>query len=489
MIVLPRAARWVDDRLRISRVSRTALSKVFPDHWTFMMGEIALYSFVVLVGTGIYLTLFFQPSMAEKTYDGSYAPLYGQKMSAAYASTVELSWDVRGGLLMRQAHHWAALIFLGAIFVHLCRIYFTAAFRRPREINWVIGLTMLILGMLNGFAGYSLPDDLLSATGLRVANAVLLSMPVVGPWLAFFLFGSEFPGDQVVSRLYPVHVLLIPGLLIALITAHMGILIRQKHTHFPGKGRRDSNVVGSTMWPTYAFRSISLLCGVTGVCFLLGGLAQINPVWLWGPFEPGSVLAPAQPDWYVGWIDGGLRAYPAWDIVVSGHRIPGLFVPAVVFPTVLFLVMYAWPWIDKLITSDDEPHHVLARPRRSPLRAAVGVYVIALFVVLLLTSGSDIFARYAQLPVASVLRVLRVVILIAPLVLALVAWFVTRALRDSEAEHLAEMEVRAVTGAVPLLRKVPPPPVEAGAEGPPQPVAPRQPVESSDGPEGWEAEA
>jgi ubiquinol-cytochrome c reductase cytochrome b subunit len=346
---------------------------------------------------------------------------------------------------------------------------------------------MLVLAMVNGYVGYSLPDDLLSATGLRIANAVLLSIPVVGTWLAFFVFGSEFPGDQVIARLYPVHVLLVPALLALLITAHMVILIRQKHSQFPGPGRRETNVVGSTMWPTYAFRSLSLLCGVTAVCLLLGGLAQINPIWLWGPFEPGDVLAPAQPDWYVGWLDGALRAYPAWDIVVGGYRVPGLFVPTVVFPTVLFIIMYAWPWIDKITNRDDEFHQILARPRQSPFRVAVGVYAVSLFVVLLMTSGSDILARYAHLPVASVLRVLRVVILLAPVIMAVVAWFITRSLRDGEADHLAEVPVRDVTAAVPLLRRVPPPPVEAGAGGRPQPVEARQTVPSADAPEGWEA--
>src|SRR3954468_18524438 len=208
--MLGRLLGWFDDRLGASRFARSALNKVFPDNWSFMLGEIALYSFVVLVLTGTYLTFFFDPGSKEVTYHGSYKPLVGVRMTEAYRSTVRLSFDVRAGLVFRQIHHWAALVFLAAIVAHLCRIFFTGAFRRPRELNWLIGVTLLLLAIANGFAGYSLPDDLLSGTGLRVANAFMLSIPVIGPHLAFFAFNGEFPGTSIISRLYIVHVLLVP---------------------------------------------------------------------------------------------------------------------------------------------------------------------------------------------------------------------------------------------------------------------------------------
>src|SRR5256885_11041594 len=251
-----RLARWFDDRLGASRFARSALDKAFPDHWSFLLGEIAMYCFVVLVLTGTFLTFFFEASSQDVVYNGSFKPLIGTHMSAAYRSTVGLSFDVRAGLVMRQMHHWAALVFVGAIVLHLCRIYFTGAFRRPRELNWVIGLTMLVLGLANGFTGYSMPDDLLSGTGLRIAYSIATSVPLVGPWLASLFFGGETIGGYTIGRFFVIHVLFIPVLIAALMGAHLAILWRQKHTQFAGRGRSEDNVVGARLWPTYTARSV-----------------------------------------------------------------------------------------------------------------------------------------------------------------------------------------------------------------------------------------
>src|SRR3954454_13169001 len=247
-----KVAKWFDDRLNIAGPMRNQLNKVFPDHWSFMMGEIALYSFIILLLTGTYLTFFFDPSMAEVTYHGTYVPMDGIRMSQAYKTTLDISFDVRGGLIIRQIHHWAALLFVAAMLVHMCRVFFTGAFRKPREMNWLIGLTLLILGILEGFVGYSLPDDLLSGTGLRIAEAVMLSIPVVGTWVAFLIFGGPFPGDLVIGRFYIAHVLLIPAILAALIGAHLALVVRQKHTQFPGHGRTEDTVSGERVFPLYA---------------------------------------------------------------------------------------------------------------------------------------------------------------------------------------------------------------------------------------------
>ena len=193
---IDKSLRWVDDRLGVAKGGRTFLDKIFPDHWSFMLGEIALYSFVVLLATGVFLSLYYVPSAHEIVYHGSYLPLRGQRVSEAYASSVGLSFDVRSGLLMRQAHHWAADIFLGSIAVHMARVFFTGAFRKPREFNWIVGVTMLILGIVNGFLGYSLPDDLVSGTGIRIAYSIIESIPLVGSYIAFFLFGGNYPGQR-----------------------------------------------------------------------------------------------------------------------------------------------------------------------------------------------------------------------------------------------------------------------------------------------------
>ncbi|HEY9440887.1 MAG TPA: cytochrome b, partial [Streptomyces sp.] len=296
-------AEAVDARLPFIGAARSLTRKAFPDHWSFLLGEIALYSFVVLILTGIYLTLFFQPSMTETVYDGSYGPLQGVRTSQAYASTLRISFDVRGGLLMRQVHHWAALVFLAAIGAHMLRIFFTGAFRRPREVNWMVGVTMFLLALLEGFAGYSLPDDLLSGTGLRTAQGIMLSIPVAGTYLSFFVFGGEFPGDDIVSRLYPVHILLVPGLLIGLVTLHLLLIVHLKHTQWAGPGRTGRNAVGKPFFPHYLAKSGGLFFLVFGVLTVLGAVAQINPVWDYGPYRTDQVSTDAQPDWYVGFLE------------------------------------------------------------------------------------------------------------------------------------------------------------------------------------------
>ena len=317
------AATWADDRLGLGTMMKKNLRKVFPDHWSFMLGEVALWSFVVLLLSGVFLTFWFDPSMGEVHYEGSYDPLRGVEMSEAYASTLKLSFDVRGGLLMRQMHHWAAMIFIAAMMIHLLRVFFTGAHRKPRELNWVIGCLLLFLGTLEGFTGYSLPDDLLSGTGIRAADGFLKASPVVGTYMSYFLFGGEFPGDAIIPRFYTIHVLLIPGILLALIAAHMLLLVYHKHTQWPGPGRTEHNVVGYPMLPVYAAKAGGFFFIVFGVTALMGGLMSINPVWLFGPYDPSKVTAGSQPDWYMGWPDGLLRIMPGVESTSSAGRSRG----------------------------------------------------------------------------------------------------------------------------------------------------------------------
>jgi ubiquinol-cytochrome c reductase cytochrome b subunit len=438
-VIVRRAVRWVDDRLGATSFTREALNKVFPDHWSFMIGEIALYCFVFLVATGTFLAFFFVPSAREVVYRGSYDPLHGVEVSEAFASVLRLSFDVRAGLVIRQAHHWAALLFVAAIVAHLARIFFTGAFRRPRELNWIIGVTLLLLAILNGFTGYSLPDDLLSGTGLRIAYSILLSVPLIGTWLAYLAFGGEFPAPDILSRLQVLHIYLVPLAMFGLIAAHLAIIWRQKHTQFPGRGRTETNVVGSVLWPTYAARSVGLFFALSALLGAMGGLLQINPVWLYGPFIPEAVSSPAQPDWYVGWLEGALRIFPPWEPELFGLRLPNPFFPGILLPLVTFALLYAWPFLEARFTGDRAEHHLLDRPRDRPLRTAIGVGVLSFYAVLLLAGSNDILARFLGVPVGGVTAVFRALVFVLPLVAALIAHRVMRALRTSGARGILDL--------------------------------------------------
>jgi ubiquinol-cytochrome c reductase cytochrome b subunit len=447
-LVQDRIGSWLDERLHLSRFARNALNKVFPDHWSFMFGEIALYSFVVLVLTGVFLTFFYQASATPITYEGSYVPLRGVEVSTAYASTLRLSFDVRAGLVMRQTHHWAALIFLGAIVIHLCRVFFTGAFRKPREINWVLGVTLLLLALLNGFAGYSLPDDLLSGTGLRIMYSITLSIPLVGSWAAFLLFGGEFPSDQILGRLYALHIFVVPAILATVLGVHLALIWHQKHTQFPGPGFTERNVVGSRLWPTYAAKSVGLFFLIAAVLGGLGGLVQINPVWLYGPFEPSLVTSPAQPDWYLGWIEGALRLFPNWELRGFGHEIPEPFFPAVLLPGITFGLLYAWPFLERWLTHDRETHHLLDRPRDRPLRTAFGAATLAFYGVLFAAASNDLLAHRFAVDIAVVTWVFRVLVFVVPAVIGWGVYVVCRALREAGDVRLTRLPLSALRPAV-----------------------------------------
>jgi ubiquinol-cytochrome c reductase cytochrome b subunit len=384
---------WIEERFRIAKPTRGLLNKVFPDHWSFMMGEIALYSFIVLLLTGTYLSFFFDTSMGDVVYNGSYVPLRGVEMSRAYASTLHISFDVRGGLIIRQIHHWAALLFVAAMLIHMLRIFFTGAFRKPREVNWLIGLTLLVLGVVEGFAGYSLPDDLLSGTGLRIADAIILSIPLVGTWTSFLVFGGEFPGTEIVGRLYIVHVLLIPAILAALIGLHLAIMIRQKHTDFAGPGKTESTVTGIRFYPTFSAKATGFFFIVFGLLAALGGLAQINPIWLFGPYNPAQVSSGSQPDWYMAMLDGSTRLFPSWETRLWGHTVPALFWPTVVLPGVLIGLAAAYPFLEAKLTKDRARHNLLQRPRDVPVRTSLGAMALTFCFVLFVSGGNDLIAK------------------------------------------------------------------------------------------------
>ncbi len=408
-------AKYVDQRLGSNKFLGRNLAKVFPDHWSFMLGEIVLYSFIVVLLTGTYLTLFFNPSMVEVIYNGSYIPLKGVQMSEAYASTLNISFEVRGGLLIRQMHHWAALIFVAAMAVHMFRVFFTGAFRKPRELNWIVGVGLTALALGAGFTGYSLPDDLLSGTGLQIIRGILQAIPVVGTWATFLVFGGEFPGTDIIPRLYGVHILLIPGLILALVTVHLMMIWTQKHTQFPGPGRTNNNVVGYPLLPVYMAKAGGFFFIVFGIIALTGGLVTINPIWIFGPYTPDQVSAGSQPDWYIGWLEGALRLMPNWENVIAGFTISwNVFIPSVVIPGILFTGLALYPFLEAWATGDKREHHLLERPRNAPVRTGIGVTAIVFYGLLWIGGGNDIIATTFDLSINAITRTLQVMLIAGP---------------------------------------------------------------------------
>ncbi|MCW3068445.1 MAG: ubiquinol-cytochrome c reductase cytochrome b subunit [Solirubrobacterales bacterium] len=476
---LQRGMRFSEERLGASRAIKWALRYVFPDHWTFLLGEIALYAFIILVASGIFLTLYYVPSDTQVIYRGPYALLRGEQMSEAYRSVLDLSFNVPAGLLVRQIHHWAADVFVAAIVLHLMRIFFTGAYRKPRDLNYFIGLTMLMLAILEGFAGYSLGDDLLSGMGLAIAYSVALAIPFVGAQLGFLIWGGQFPGSaDFLPRLEIVHVLLIPLAFAVLITMHLAMIMRQHHTQFPGPGRRERNVVGTPLWPAYALRSIGLLFAVAAVLVLVGGLIQINPVWQWGPYHPYLSENGAQPDWYIGWLIGALRLMPNFEPTIAGHTlIPNPFWGGLAFPLLVFAMMFAWPAIERRVTGDYRRHDLLDRPRDRPVRTAIGAAFLSWVVIIFAVGSTDrIFVRL-HVPYEEQIHFWRVGVWLLPIIVFFATRQICRWLQRTGSHPLRDWE-----GAVIARRRdggfevVADSPQDAGAAepGPPIGTAPGQ---------------
>lgn len=422
-MIIRRFADYIDSRVGIYKGIKSTIRKIFPDHWSFMLGEIALYSFIILVLTGIWLTLFFTPSNGEDVYHGSYSPLFGLKMSEAYLSVLRITFDVRGGLLIRQVHHWAATVFLIAIMLHMFRVFFTGAFRKPRELNWVIGFLLFILAIIEGFAGYSLPDDLLSGTGLRIASGILLSIPVIGTYAHALFFGGEFPGDVIISRLYTIHILLLPLAIMALLGLHLFLVFYQKHTQFPGAGRKNNNVVGLPLMPVYMAKAGGFLFLVFGVLIIVAGVFQINPIWLYGPYRPDHVSAGSQPDWYFGFLEGALRLMPNIELHIFGYSLSlNVFIPTVILPMIMLGLLALIPFFENwLLGYTPYEANILDRPRNVPTRTALGVAWISEYFVLLAAGGNDILGYRFDMSVNTITYVLSASVFIVPIITYIVA--------------------------------------------------------------------
>ncbi|MFV0406797.1 MAG: cytochrome b [Propioniciclava sp.] len=446
------AVGWIDERIGLAKLGKAGLRKVFPDHWSFLLGEIALYSFIVLLLTGIFLTIWFKPSMAEIEYEGAYQLMRGREVSEAFASTLNISFDIRGGLLVRQIHHWAALLFVAALTAHMLRVFFTGAFRKPRELNWLIGVGLMSISLIAGFSGYSLPDDLLSGTGLRFVDGLIRSIPLIGTWAEFFVFAGEFPGDLLISRLYMVHILLVPALILGLVSAHLALVVYHKHTQFAGPGRTENNVVGYPLFPVYMAKAGGFFFIVFGALILMGATMSINQVWLYGPYDPSQVTAGSQPDWYMGWVEGAIRLIPAWE----SHWGPTtwswqVFLPGVGLMGLLFTALALWPFIEARLTGDNREHHILDRPRNAPTRTALGVAGMTCYAMFWLGGGNDIIATQFHVSLNAVTYVLRVAIFVAPVIAFIVTKRICLSLQRADKERVLHGSesgeiVRSATG-------------------------------------------
>jgi ubiquinol-cytochrome c reductase cytochrome b subunit len=448
--LLGRGVEGTIDRLGAGSSTSKALRKVFPNHFSFLWGELALYALVVLVVTGVYLTLFFEGSQQQLVYDGGYEPMQGRDVSAAYDSVMRISHDVKGGLLIRQMHHWAALIFVAAVALHMARVFFTGAFRRPREPNWVIGAALLVLALAAGFTGYWLPDDLLSGTGLRITYSIVLAIPFVGERLTYAIFGGEWPGTDIIGRLYPIHVVVLPLLIFATLALHLAILVRQKHTQFPGPGRTEGNVVGERVWPGFAMKSVGLLLLTAGVVAALGAVFEVNPVWLYGPYEAAAATSYAQPDWYIGFLEGSLRLFPPWEIRIGRFVVNNLVFSGILVPGVVFGAVFLVPWIERRITGDAAEHHLLDRPRDAPRRTATGAAGLTFVTVLFVGGAQDVVAGTLEMEVGHVTTILQAALLLGPVAAWFLTWRVCLALQRRPRPERTERTVvveRAPTGA------------------------------------------
>ena len=407
-----------------------------PLHWTSMFGVVTLACIAVIFVTGVFLMFFYTPSGTPVVYRGGYTPLDGATMSKALRSTLAISFEVDGGLLMRQAHHWAALLLPASIIMQLLTTFFTGGFRRPRRLGWVLLFLILIVALVGGWSGYALPDDMLSGTGLRIVEGIVLGIPVIGTWLSTLLFGGEFPG-AIIEHLYPIHVAVVPVLLIGLLAWRIRAAYLERPAQFPVPGATEHAVVGVPVLPNAAVRAGGLFLIVTAGLFLVAATVTISPIWLYGPSSPGDASAGSQPDWYTGFLDGALRLVPpGWEFVWLGRTWTlAILVPLAVVGAYLAAVLL-YPFAEEWITGDRREHHLLDRPRNVPTRTGVGVAGIVFYCALWGAGSADLVATHFHVGVESVVAFYQAVVVLGPVLAFVVTRRVCLALQKKDRQIL-----------------------------------------------------
>ncbi|MBO1752505.1 cytochrome bc complex cytochrome b subunit [Actinotalea sp. BY-33] len=374
----------------------------------------AVASMLVLAFTGILLAFTYTPSSEMVTYDGPYAPLVGAEVSAAFDSTMDISFAQIGGMLIRQTHHWAALLMPAAMVLQILALFFTGGFRRPRRAGWVLLTLAFLTVLLAGWSGYALPDDMLSGTGLRIVEGVVLGIPVIGTRLVSWMFGGRFPGE-IVEHLYPVHVLIAPTLVVLLLLTRGWLAYRHGSPGPAGTGTPVQASLGLRLWPDAAMRAVGLTAITSSVLVLLGATSTINPIWTYGPTSAGNVGAGSQPDWYMGFLDGALRLVPAgWETEWFGWTWTFAILAPLAVVGVYFVLVIAYPFVESWVTNDSAEHHVLDRPRNVPVRTGIGVAGALFYGILWAAAGSDVLATTFSISFEAIITTLQVALVVGP---------------------------------------------------------------------------
>ena len=425
---------WLDERLHLNRLYQKYLRKAFPVHSTFFLGEIALFAFAVLVFTGVYLAFLYEPSIAEVEIEGTRLP-------AAYGSVIMLD-RIPVAHLIRQIHHWSAHIMVVALVLHLGRIFFTGAYKKPREINWIIGLGLLGLTIFAAFVGYLLPYDQFSVTATGIGYNIAKSVPWIGEYLADLVFAGKFPGSSLIPRFYGYHIMLLP-LLVAGIGVHLLILVKQKHTEPPAAKRYSTHgrLIGMPLWPQQTVIMVVLLLVLAGAVTLLGTLFPVHPVEFYGP--PAPETPAVKPDWYLLWVYGALRLIPGWmEVHVFGATIGSEAIGGIILPGLVGVALLLVPWLDR---TNRAKLDYLEPPTWHPSRLGLGIAMVALI-------GVFTIAAYDQ-ELGLSKGVLQIAVFVVPLGLGGLGYAVGRSLARHHGVPGASAGAGERNAVSPLIRE------------------------------------
>ncbi|WP_146418071.1 cytochrome b [Haloarcula hispanica] len=442
---------WFDTRLDLEN-GQTFLGKAFPAEDSFLLGEVALFCFLLLILSGVFLGFFFEPSTSDVEYDGSVQKFQGEEMPEAFVSVLHITYDVPFGMFIRRLHHWAAHLFVASIGLHMLRVFFTGAYRNPREPNWIVGTGLAALSMGAAYTGYALPFDEFAATATSIGYNLTISIPLLGDFLGQVVFGGEFPSSATIPRLYFLHVLVIPAAIAVGLAVHMAILIRQKHTEAPRDGdvtggrqsvdeEDDDIIIGLPAFPNQAAVSAVVFFVTAATLSALAGLLPVHNVAEYGPNDPAATPELIMPDWFLMWVYGFLKLLPQISFNVGPAHINGEFIGGIVLPGLVFAAVALWPFIDRT-----EPTHFTADPLDRPWQTGVGVAAVAFIMIASIAGMNNILADQVLGTTTNVVNpILTAALLVVPPIFGGITYLL---LRDGEPTPSQESDVAADGGSV-----------------------------------------